>query len=134
VAIPLGFIPRCDFNRYYQVSFSKEDQAGGKVYYNYEMQEFHSDEAPGISVFCRDAGGNVFHTYSSYGRGLDPLIGAYNLLDLVPKGRDEENLESPMAWVRHHDRYVESRPVELQSQFSGPQAADSCCESRKDHV
>ncbi|HEY4231929.1 MAG TPA: DUF899 family protein [Lacipirellulaceae bacterium] len=55
----------CDFNRDYQVSFSKEDQAGGKVYYNYEMQEFPSDEAPGISVFCRDAGGNVFHTYSS---------------------------------------------------------------------
>jgi hypothetical protein len=74
--------------------------AGGKVYYNYEMQEFGSNEAPGISVFYRDTAGDVFHTYSSYGRGLDPLIGAYQLLDLVPKGRNEDQLDSPMALVR----------------------------------
>jgi predicted dithiol-disulfide oxidoreductase (DUF899 family) len=123
-----------DFNRDYQVSFAKEDRTDDKVYYNYEMQEFGSDEAPGISVFYRDAGGDVFHTYSSYGRGLDPLIGAYTLLDLVPKGRDEEQLESPMAWVKHHDRYVDSNPVELKSNFGSEQEADACCESRKGHV
>jgi predicted dithiol-disulfide oxidoreductase (DUF899 family) len=107
-----------NFNQDHHVSFSKADQTDGKVYYNYEMQEFPSDEAPGISVFYRDAAGDVFHTYSSYGRGLDLLIGAYNLLDLVPKGRDEDQLKSPMAWVRHHDRYTNSQPVELAAQFS----------------
>jgi predicted dithiol-disulfide oxidoreductase (DUF899 family) len=123
-----------DFNRDYQVSFTKEEQSGGKVYYNYEMQEFPSDEAPGVSVFYRDAAGEVYHTYSSYGRGLDPLIGAYQLLDLVPKGRDEDQLDSPMAWVRHHDRYVESRPVELQPQFSSSEKAGACCDSQKERV
>jgi predicted dithiol-disulfide oxidoreductase (DUF899 family) len=123
-----------DFNRDYQVSFTKEDQAGGKVYYNYLMQEFPSDEAPGISVFYRNADGQVFHTYSSYGRGLDPLIGAYQLLDLVPKGRDEEELEQQMSWVRHHDRYVDNRPVELQSQFGGPLAVAACCKMEKEHA
>lgn len=122
-----------DFNRDYQVSFTKEGRDGGKVYYNYEMQEFPSDEAPGISVFYRDAEGEVFHTYSSYGRGLDPLIGAYQLLDLVPKGRDEDQLDSPMAWVKHHDRYAESQPVELQSQFNAVEKAGSCCESQKEY-
>jgi predicted dithiol-disulfide oxidoreductase (DUF899 family) len=120
-----------EFNRDYQVSFTEDDQAGGKVYYNYEMQEFPSDEAPGISVFYRDADGQVFHTYSSYGRGLDPLIGAYQLLDLVPKGRDEEELRQPMSWVRHHDRYVDDRPVEIQPQFSSAQAESSCCKLEK---
>jgi predicted dithiol-disulfide oxidoreductase (DUF899 family) len=121
-----------DFNRDYQVSFDKADRVDSKVYYNYEIQEFPSDEAPGISVFYRNDAGEVFHTYSSYGRGLDPFIGAYQLLDLVPKGRDEDQLDSPMAWVKHHDRYVQSHSVELQSQFGGAQEADSCCESRKE--
>jgi predicted dithiol-disulfide oxidoreductase (DUF899 family) len=123
-----------DFNHDYQVSFSKDEQAGGKVYYNYDLQKFPSDEAPGISVFYRDAEGKVFHTYSSYGRGLDPLIGAYQLLDLVPKGRDEEELESPMSWVRHHDRYVDSQPVELAAQFGGKPSAGSCCKSEEQHA
>jgi predicted dithiol-disulfide oxidoreductase (DUF899 family) len=60
-------------------------------------------------VFAKDAGGTIFHTYSTYGRGLDILIGAYNYLDLVPKGRDEDALPWSMAWVRHHDRY-EQKP------------------------
>jgi len=49
--------------------------------------------------------GAVFHTYSCYARGIDMLNGTYHYLDLVPKGRDEEGLEGPQAWVRHHDRY-----------------------------
>jgi len=56
-------------------------------------------------VFARDAAGNIYHTYSTYSRGLEALIGAYSLLDLVPKGRDEDGLERSMQWVRHHDRY-----------------------------
>jgi predicted dithiol-disulfide oxidoreductase (DUF899 family) len=94
-----------DFNRDYHVSFSKEEMDKGKVYYNYDMGEFGSEEAPGASVFYKDANGVIFHTYSCYARGLDILIGAYNFLDLAPKGRDEAALPWTMAWVRHHDRY-----------------------------
>jgi predicted dithiol-disulfide oxidoreductase (DUF899 family) len=94
-----------DFNRDYHVSFTPDEMAKGKVYYNYEDTEFSSEEAPGISIFYRDPSGAIFHTYSAYARGLDMLIGAYNFLDLAPKGRDEAALPWTMAWVRHHDRY-----------------------------
>jgi predicted dithiol-disulfide oxidoreductase (DUF899 family) len=94
-----------DFNRDYHVSFTPDEMAQGEVYYNYAMTEFPSDEAPGISAFYKDPTGAVFHTYSAYARGLDMLIGAYNYLDLAPKGRDEAALPWTMAWVRHHDRY-----------------------------
>jgi predicted dithiol-disulfide oxidoreductase (DUF899 family) len=94
-----------DFNQDYHVSFTPDEMARGEVYYNYGMEEFPSEEAPGVSVFYKDPGGAVFHTYSAYARGLDLLIGAYNYLDLAPKGRDEADLPWTMAWVRHHDRY-----------------------------
>jgi len=94
-----------DFNYDFHVSFTKEDQAKGKVDYNYTMAEFPSTEAPGLSVFYKDDAGNIFHTYSSYGRGTETGVGTYHYLDLVPKGRDEDGLSFTMAWVRHHDRY-----------------------------
>jgi len=94
-----------DFNHDYHVSFTPDEIAKGKVYYNYDMREFPSEEAPGISVFAKDGAGDIFHTYSGYARGLDILVGAYNFLDLLPKGRDEDGLDFTMAWVRHHDRY-----------------------------
>jgi predicted dithiol-disulfide oxidoreductase (DUF899 family) len=97
-----------DFNRDYDVSFTKDELASGRVYYNYEMTKFPSEEAPGVSVFYKDGNGAIFHTYSSYARGLDILIGAYNFLDLAPKGRDEEGLKGSMAWVRHHDKYIDA--------------------------
>jgi len=93
-----------DFNFDYHVSFTKDEEAKGKVYYNYGMGEFMSDELPGLSVFYKDEKGDIFHSYSTYGRGLDILVGTYNFLDLVPKGRDE-NPESTMDWVRRHDQY-----------------------------
>jgi predicted dithiol-disulfide oxidoreductase (DUF899 family) len=96
-----------DFNRDYHVSFTQDEMAKRNVYYNYEMTEFPSEEAPGASVFYKDEAGEIFHTYSTYGRGLDILLGVYNLLDLTPKGRDEEGLPHSMAWVRHHDRYTQ---------------------------
>jgi predicted dithiol-disulfide oxidoreductase (DUF899 family) len=99
-----------DFNHDYQVSFTPDEMAKGKVYYNYNMGEFPSEEAPGASVFYKDAAGQIFHTYSCYARGLDILIGAYNWLDLAPKGRDEADLPWTMAWVRHHDRYEDDNP------------------------
>jgi len=94
-----------DFNYDYQVSRSKDESANGEVYYNYAMRKFPSEERPGTSVFYKDSTGEIFHTYSAYARGLDILIGAYNWLDLAPKGRDEEGLAHGMAWVRHHDKY-----------------------------
>jgi predicted dithiol-disulfide oxidoreductase (DUF899 family) len=96
-----------DFNFDYHVSFTKDELTKGKVYYNYDMNKFPSDEGPGISVFYKDGTGDIFHTYSAYARGLDILVGAYNYLDLVPKGRDETELPWTMAWVRHHDKYDE---------------------------
>jgi len=94
-----------DFNFDYQVSATPEEKATGAAFYNYEPTTFPSDERPGVSVFCKNEAGEVFHTYSSYGRGLDILIGAYNFIDMAPKGRDEEGLPYGMAWVRHHDKY-----------------------------
>jgi predicted dithiol-disulfide oxidoreductase (DUF899 family) len=92
-----------DFNRDYHVSFTPEEQK--TAVYNYTAGGFGSSEAPGVSVFSKDADGQIFHTYSCYARGLDMLNGAYHLLDLVPKGRDEQGLSFPMAWVRRHDQY-----------------------------
>jgi predicted dithiol-disulfide oxidoreductase (DUF899 family) len=94
-----------DFNADYHVSFTEEEMAQGEVNYNYTMQEFPSAEGPGISVFYKDADGDIFHTYSIYGRGVEVMMGTYRILDLVPKGRDEDNLDFSMAWLRHHDRY-----------------------------
>ena len=93
-----------EFNFDYHVSFTKEEEKANKVYYNYGTGEFMSDELPGLSVFYKDENGDIFHTYSTYARGLDILVGAYNFLDLVPKGRDE-NPDSTMDWVRRHDEY-----------------------------
>jgi predicted dithiol-disulfide oxidoreductase (DUF899 family) len=95
-----------DFNRDYHVSFTPEEQDDrSEATYNYKPGGFGSSEAPGVSVFANDEGGSVYHTYSCYARGLDALNSAYQLLDLVPKGRDEGALSYPMAWVRHRDKY-----------------------------
>jgi predicted dithiol-disulfide oxidoreductase (DUF899 family) len=101
-----------DFNHDYHVSFTKEELAKGPITYNYVAQKSAGEEQPGASVFYKDGDGKIFHTYSTYGRGLDLLIGAYNWLDLTPKGRDEEGLPHGMAWVRHHDRY--ESPAKMQ--------------------
>ena len=94
-----------EFNFDFHVSFTEAEVASGKVDYNYTTQPFGSTEAPGISVFHKAADGTVFHTDSVYGRGVELMMGTYRILDLTPKGRDEDQLEHTMAWVRHHDRY-----------------------------
>ena len=97
-----------DFNYDFRVSFTAKEVAKGKVRYNYGVQDFSGgEEGPGTSAFFKDASGNIFHTYSSYARGLDMMIGAYHWLDIAPKGRDEEGLAHSMAWVRHHDKYAD---------------------------
>ena len=93
-----------DFNYDFHVTFTPAEAAAGTGEYNYVRQRFPEPEAPGASVFLRD-GDEIFHTYSTYARGLDHLIGTYNLLDLTPLGRHEEGLPHPMAWIRHHDKY-----------------------------
>jgi predicted dithiol-disulfide oxidoreductase (DUF899 family) len=117
-----------DFNRDFHVSFTKDELENSKAYYNYAPGKFPSEEAPDASVFARDAAGSVFHTYSTYGRGLDILVGTYNLLDLVPKGRDEDDLAFTMAWVRHHDRYENGAALDRTAQYQQPKNAASCCE------
>lgn len=99
----------CDFNYDYHVSFTPEQKAQGKVEYNFDLMEFPSAEAPGISVFYKDKNGTIFHTYSAYARGTEAPLGTYAYLDLVPKGRDEDGLRFTMAWLRHHDRYDNGR-------------------------
>jgi predicted dithiol-disulfide oxidoreductase (DUF899 family) len=117
-----------DFNYDYQVSMSPQEKASGRVFYNYEtIEDFPSEERPGASVFYKNPAGEIFHTYSTYGRGLDILIGAYNFLDLAPKGRDEEGLAYTMAWVRHHDRY-EDAAVDKSATYQQPKTSNSCCD------
>jgi predicted dithiol-disulfide oxidoreductase (DUF899 family) len=92
-----------DFNFDYQASFTPEEKEKDQVYYNFGPKGYFSSEGPGISVFYKDEAGTVYHTYSSYDRGLDMFINAYHLLDIVPKGRDEDG--HGMRWVRLHDEY-----------------------------
>jgi predicted dithiol-disulfide oxidoreductase (DUF899 family) len=94
-----------DFNTDFNVSFPDvKDQK--EVYYNYEsISSFPSTEGPGMSVFYKDTDGTIYHTYSCFSRGLEQFLTAYKLLDIVPKGRDEEALVYGMEWVRHHDKY-----------------------------
>jgi predicted dithiol-disulfide oxidoreductase (DUF899 family) len=93
-----------DFNYDFHVSFTEEQLAAGKVQYNYGLVEGY-EELPGLSVFYKNERGEVFHTYSCYARGIDMVNGAYQFLDLVPKGRDEDGFSFSMAWVRRHDQY-----------------------------
>ncbi|HEX6980083.1 MAG TPA: thioredoxin family protein [Alphaproteobacteria bacterium] len=101
-----------DFNYDYHVSATRDDIAAGRVIYNYAPSKDAGEEMPGISVFAKDGNGDVFHTYSAYARGGDILIGAYNWLDLTPKGRNETTI---MDWVRRHDEY------------EGAARPESCC-------
>ena len=110
-----------DFNRDFGVSFTPAEVAAQSMHYNFAQQPFANDEMPGVSVFAKNDAGEVFHTYSTYGRGVEVMMGTYRLLDLSPRGRHEEGLDETMGWVRHHDRY-EDRPAATGS--------GSCCGSR----
>jgi predicted dithiol-disulfide oxidoreductase (DUF899 family) len=94
-----------EFNFDYHVTFTPGQIAERRGYYNYEVRPKPLSDEVGISVFYKNARGEVFHTYSCYSRGVDMLNGAYHYLDLVPKGRDEDSLKFSMEWVRRHDQY-----------------------------
>jgi predicted dithiol-disulfide oxidoreductase (DUF899 family) len=127
-----------DFNHDFHVSFTEEELAHGKVNYNFTMQEFPSAEAPGISVFYKNASGDVFQTYSTYGRGVDVLMGTYRILDMVPKGRDEDNLAFSMEWVRHHDKYGTNEFADADKPYwpenASPSSATCSCPSTEAHA
>lgn len=113
-----------DFNYDFRVSFTPEEVTRGDLDYNYGGWPFSSEEWPGISAFYKDDAGDVFHTYSTYGRGVEVMMGTYNMLDLMPKGRDEKDVGHKMEWVRHHDRY------EPASSAKAAPSAGSCCNAR----
>lgn len=94
-----------DFNYDFQASFKPEDVQNGTAFYNFGTNDPGQEDREGASAFYKDETGAIFHTYSTYARGIDLLNSAYNFLDLAPKGRDEDVLEWTQAWVRHHDRY-----------------------------
>lgn len=108
-----------DFNHDFAVSFTAEEMAREHIY-NFGTANFPAEEAPGVSAFYKDEYGEIFHTYSSYGRGGEGLLGVYALLDMAPKGRNEAGLSFPMAWVRHRDRYEKQAQVR----------AAACCSSQ----
>ena len=94
-----------DFNFDYHVSFTQEELDKKEAFYNYIVQDTHSPEKEGVSVFFKDHAGRVFHTYSTYERGIDMFNVAYNYLDIVPKGRDENGHAFRQFWVCRHDEY-----------------------------
>ena len=97
-----------DFNHDFHVSFTKDELASGKVFYNFEQIDSAQahDELPGLSSFIKDEKGQVFHTYSAYARGGEDLIGTYMVLDRAPLGRNENG--SMMGWMRRHDEYEDA--------------------------
>ena len=94
-----------DFNYDFGVSFKRDDEARSELAYNYAITRHEGEEMPGISAFYSDHAGDVFHTYSTYGRGVEVMMGTYSMLDLVAEGRGERDVPHKMEWVRHHDRY-----------------------------
>ena len=97
-----------DFNYDFGVSFTPEQVASGKPLYNFGTLPAAMEDLHGESVFFKNKAGEIFHTYSSYARAGDVLIGAHHWLDLTPKGRNEK---STMDWMRRHDEYEDAAPV-----------------------
>jgi predicted dithiol-disulfide oxidoreductase (DUF899 family) len=116
-----------DFNQDFRVSFSDEQIASRRPLYNFETAPFPLEEAPGLSVFLKTESGDVFHTYSTYARGGEAVIGAYHYLDFAPKGRDEAGLAFTMSWVRHHDRYGEDYAIDPARLYEPPARTSACC-------
>jgi len=111
-----------DFNVDFHVSSSPAELEAGRYDYNYAMHDGEGGEMPGFSVFYRNEAGEIFHSYSTYARGGDLMIGAYNFLDMTPKGRNEDVI---MDWMRHHDRYEDD--MKGAAGFQPLQAVGSCC-------
>jgi len=124
-----------DFNYDFHVSFPEADRACGKMHYNYTESDFQSEEMSGLSVFYSDAAGHVFHTYSTYARGDEGVLGTYFYLDLTPNGRNETGPRHNLSdWVRHHDRYGAGGHVDHTGRYVAPPNAtkpDACCHTEQ---
>jgi predicted dithiol-disulfide oxidoreductase (DUF899 family) len=116
-----------DFNYDYNVSFNKEDAAKGKIFYNFEMQDFVSEELSGLSMFYKDEAGDIFHTYSCYARGDEKRVTTYMLLDMTPKGRNETDRGNLSDWVRHHDKYGAGGYVDSTGRYQEAKTSQKCC-------
>jgi predicted dithiol-disulfide oxidoreductase (DUF899 family) len=116
-----------DFNYDLHVSFTPEEVAAGRGFYNYRLDEVTVEELSGFSVFYKNEQGEVFHTYSAYGRGAEEVLGTYMLLDLTPKGRNESPRGDLTDWVRHHDRYDSGGHVGASGRYVAPGEAGGCC-------
>jgi predicted dithiol-disulfide oxidoreductase (DUF899 family) len=124
-----------EFNYDYHVSWTPEEIKSGKVYYNYEMRNFVSEDLSGISIFFKDGDGGIFHTYSTYGRGDELVDATYMYLDLTPKGRNEAGRHHNLAdWVRHHDRYDAGGFVGYRGRYVQAAETDSSCECGQKHA
>ena len=118
-----------DFNYDFGVSFTPEQVAAGKAEYNFQETEVPLEDLSGLSVFCRDETGAIFHTYSAFGRGAEEVLGAYMYLDLTPKGRNENGPNFDLTdWVRHHDRYGAPGRVNAVGRWEPAESA-GCCHS-----
>lgn len=116
-----------DFNYDFHVSFTEKEMKAGKGYYNFTETELPVEELSGLSCFYRNEAGEIFHTYSAFGRGAEEVLGTYMLLDLTAKGRNETGPNFNLTdWVRHHDRYDAGGHVEASGRF---QNSSTCCHS-----
>jgi predicted dithiol-disulfide oxidoreductase (DUF899 family) len=123
------------FNYDFNVSFTPEEIAAGRAYYNYREGPVPLEDLSGRSVFYQDENGAIFHTYSSFARGGDLLLGTYNILDLTPKGRNETGPNHNLTdWVRHHDRYDNWGFVSAVGRYverTGEDCCDTAAEPRR---
>jgi predicted dithiol-disulfide oxidoreductase (DUF899 family) len=119
-----------DFNYDFHVTATPQEQAAGEMYYNFRTDDLVSDELSGFSVFFKDENGDVFHTFSSYGRGAEELLGSYVLLDMTPKGRNETGPRHDLTdWVRHHDRYGDGGHVDSTGRYQAAATPSSSSSS-----
>lgn len=118
-----------DFNYDFNVSFTPEQMKAGKALYNYQEIPVPLEDLSGFSVFYKNDKDEIFHTYSTFGRGAEEILGSYMLLDLTPKGRNEHGPNFNLTdWVRHHDRYDAAGHVAPTGRWVAAQKAD-CCHS-----
>jgi predicted dithiol-disulfide oxidoreductase (DUF899 family) len=119
-----------DFNYDFNVSFTPEEVASGKCYYNYETTDVGIEDLSGLSVFHKNDSGEIFHTYSTFGRGGEEVLGAYMFLDMTPKGRNEHGPNYNLGdWVKLHDRYEADGHVDAKGRWVPAASAESCCAS-----
>jgi predicted dithiol-disulfide oxidoreductase (DUF899 family) len=123
-----------DFNYDFHVSCTPAEMVAGKAYYNYAEGRVGSEEQSGLSIFCKDSAGDVFHTYSAFGRGDESVLGTYAILDLTPNGRNEGGPNGNLTdWVRHHDRYDSGGFVDGTGRYVASPTLKPCCSAEEGH-